>query len=168
MLTALTPIGMRLPEMADLERYVKDVMGRGRLVQRYGVGPCRAPVKVKDGRGRRNACAWINQIEMPCALRTKWVVLHELAHVICDRVEGEMRYQEHTPGHGWRFAEIYLYLVKTHLVKTHLGQDRHDALKAAFKAHHVRFRKPVRRIMTPEQRAACCARLALARAARAA
>ena len=123
-----------------------------------------APVTVSDGRRRRRACAYgTREIGMPRATRTQWVVLHELAHVVCARVESGMRYDERTPGHGWRFAEIYLYLVKTHL-----GQDRHDALKAAFKKHHVRFRRPVRRIMTPEQRAACRARLALARAAKAA
>jgi hypothetical protein len=158
-----TPVEFTLPTVRDLEIYVAMVMGRQRLSSRYGEIVSYHPVRVGDGRRRRSACAGMHQIDMPRGMRTKWVVLHELAHVICSRLEDRLPRDKRTAGHGWRFAEIYLYLVKTHL-----GQARHDALRAAFKTHRVRFREPVRRQMTPEQRAACAARLALARAAKAA
>lgn len=106
--------------------------------------------EVGDGRGRRKACAenW-NEIKLPIWARNKYVVLHELSHVL------RMRYwrwrgnrEKHEAGHGREFAATYLQLVLIFM-----GRPAHNALKASFKKHHVRFRpKRTRaRIVTAEQ-----------------
>lgn len=41
-------------------------------------------VQVKDGRGRRIACAYGNTIKLPRWARSKQIVLHELAHILSD------------------------------------------------------------------------------------
>ncbi len=84
-----------------------------------------------------------------------WIVVHEMAHEVT-RGYGE-------PGHNWRFADAYLYLVKMFL-----GADAHATLKHSFKKHKVRFTAPrPKRQLTDEQRAALAQRLAVARAERA-
>lgn len=69
------------------------------------------------------------------------VVLHELAHIIHNRLgsswgRGE-RKAELSGGasHGWQFAAIFLDLV--HFI---IGKEAADQLKAAYKAARVRFR----------------------------
>lgn len=60
---------------------------------------------VKDGRGRRTACASGSTIELPRWARTKPVILHELAHVLV----GGGR------GHNWPFNRAYIDLVNVFL-----------------------------------------------------
>ena len=66
--------------------------------------------------------------------------------------------------HGWEFCDAYLKLVLYIM-----GRDSHDALKASFKQHKVKFRKPVKRNeLSPERKAELVARLAEYRVAKAA
>ncbi len=82
------------------------------------------------------------------------VILHEIAH----------HYAGLSHSHDWAFCATFL-----DLVRHFMGKEAHDALKAQFKAHRVRFTPPrPKRTLTPEQREAASARLALAREARAA
>lgn len=81
--------------------------------------------------------------------RQEIVVWHELAHHIAGL----------GAGHGWRFTEVQLVLVRRFM-----GVDAHDALKAAFVVGRVRFRAPRKpRTLTPEQRAVAIANLTAAR-----
>lgn len=115
-------------------------------------------VNVKDGRGRRRtACADVRMINMPGFSRISWVICHELSHTITIRELGSR-----VAGHGWQFCANYLRLVL--LV---LGREAHDALKAKFKQHRVRFTEPRKRApISPERKAQLLATLAAARAAR--
>ena len=80
-------------------------------------------VRVKDGRGRRSACAsYLSMsISLPRWSRKDWIVLHELAHLATagpmtyqariNYPEDIMSWQEVRAGHGPEFAGIYLELV---------------------------------------------------------
>jgi len=63
------------------------------------------------------------------------VILHEVAHALTSQ----------RPAHGPHFAACFLSLVR-HFI----GHPEAAALKAAFKAEHVRTRPKRKRHMTPE------------------
>jgi hypothetical protein len=116
-----------------------------------GVGNER-PISVRDGRGRRSAGAnpYSDLIAMPKGTRSRWVALHELAHIaeiyLADWDGGWPYYEilvrpdenwervpiRTTASHGPEFAGIYLYLARSFLSKDH------DRLKAAFKERKVK------------------------------
>lgn len=92
--------------------------------------------------------------QMAAWSRTDAVMLHEIAH----HLTGVKR------GHDWKFAAIFL-----DLVRNVMGKEAHACLKAKFKEKKVRYREPRKRkprVLTPEQKAAQTARLAKARAKR--
>lgn len=155
--TALRLFAKPLPSVGDIEAFVAKVFASKRVRASWPRSTWITP-DVYDGRGRRRAggCAFF--ITMPRWSRNEGIVLHELAHTICQREHGTM-----IAGHGWQFCAIYLKLV-LYL----LGREAHDALKAAFKANRVRFTAPrPRRALTPEQRAVLANRLEAVRAAKA-
>ncbi len=113
------------------------------------------PREIGDGSGYGYIRIHRPSIALGVKARQKDVILHELAHLIAPRSAA---------AHGWQFCDIEL-----RLVRHFLGKEAHDRLKAEFKAGKVRFTKPrAKRQLTPEQREAATARLAAARAARAA
>ena len=117
----------RFVTVADMEAFVAKVADYKVLQKRYGQNFLHNVV-VKDGRGRNRAGGWYGGITMPTRSRNEWVVLHELAHTINIRLHSDW-----VAGHGWQYANIYLQLVKTVL-----GTEKHDILKASFKKHKVR------------------------------
>jgi putative metallohydrolase (TIGR04338 family) len=153
--------------LAECQAFVDKCLSSAWLRKRF---PRAAePVEVRDGRSRRRAgygpgamylvlgspriVTRPNIITMPRWTRSKWQLLHELAHHL----------SRHEPAHGWQFAECYLYLVRVFL-----GRGREEMLKEQFKAHRVRFREPRERRMTQEQREAARQRMLAMHAARAA
>lgn len=147
-----------LETTADIERYLRYVVSLKRVTDSWPV--LKQPVAVHDGRGLTRASANQWSITMPNIYRKKWIVLHELSHVIHQRQVSTCR----SAFHGWQYAEIYLRLVL--LV---LGREAHDALKASFKAHGVKYKEPAKRQpLSPERRAQLVLQLQAARAARAA
>jgi len=148
-----------LPSVQDIERFVACVWKSQRVKSAFSRATPRASEpRVKDGRGRRKACGSSSAISMPVWSRNNWIVLHELAHVICQREHG-MR----VAAHGWEYCAIYL-----RLVLYVLGREAHDKLKASFKQHRVRFRaRAKRRELSEVQREALRERLKHAREARA-
>jgi putative metallohydrolase (TIGR04338 family) len=100
------------------------------------------PISVRDGRGRRRAGAeaFSNFITMPKWSRSKWVVLHELAHIAeayradwdngwpgYENENGRVVLTRTTAAHGPEYAGVYLYLVREFL-----SGEAHDKLLAAF------------------------------------
>lgn len=159
---ALVPFSKPLPSTKDVTRYLVRQSTRATLVRRYGsaVDMTKRPVTVKDGRGRLSACAWGGYaISIPLWARNDRVVLHEWAHVIHSRLAFRCQDAERVAelrggaAHGWQFAAIYLDLV--HFC---MGAEAADALKASYRACHVRFRPKQKRVATPEQiaRLAAC------------
>jgi putative metallohydrolase (TIGR04338 family) len=136
----------RFANVGEMEAYVLRVSRYKVLQNRFGEHFLRN-VAVKDGRGRSRAGGWAGGwaggITMPLWSREELIVLHELAHTITMRLCGSG-----VAGHGWQYANVYLQLVKTVL-----GQEKHDILKASFKKHKVRTSPKAKRgpkEVTPE------------------
>jgi putative metallohydrolase (TIGR04338 family) len=130
--------GYDWPKMKTLDEvtdYVAWITGTKWWAKRY---PSIAPgsVRVTDGRGRRNAEArGIDHILLPRAMRTQWIVLHELAHLGTNSIYRSRTYA----GHGPEFAVEYLALVQRFL-----GRDWSGQLRDYFRDHGVRY-YPARR-----------------------
>ena len=110
-------------------RYVKQVIGSKRwatLALRYDYPSSNITIAVKDGRGRRSACASTWRVSLPVHTRSKPIILHELAHTLTN-------HQRKLPGHGWLFCRAYL-----DLVSTFIGADAKKKLKASFRDHKVK------------------------------
>lgn len=101
--------------------------------RRGGGAPKRVLVKTTRGWGAHayaNSLAyhrgqWLRYIEVGAKGRCRWVVLHELAHII-----------DPDCGHGRSFARIYLLLVRRFL------PESAPALVVSFKEHRVKYTKP--------------------------
>lgn len=139
--------------LAECQKYVDRVLARKRLVGR--MRSVRS-ITVVDGRGGTSARASDHfgegrKIALPSGMRSELVILHEIAH--------------HVGGlgsrHNWQFADAFLALVREMM-----GVEAHNDLKAEFRQRKVRFRKPVKRTLTPEQRQAAAERLVRAREVR--
>jgi len=149
------------PEMKDVLRCVAHVLKSARVKRSFPILFERDFV-IKDGRRARSATGWASGMSFPREMRKRWVILHELAHVIHQREEQALRFDAEMTqlrarkgffqSHGWRWAEVYLKLVLWFM-----GRPAYDALRKAFKAGRVRHRPP--RLMSPEQRAAAAERL---------
>lgn len=153
---ALAKMGDPLPAVKDVERYVKRIFEMRRVRDafpgmRWGWLP-----RVGDGRGRCNAGGYDAAILIPRWARQEWVVLHELAHTITQRVYGY-----NVAGHGWQFCAVYLKLVLYGM-----GREAHDTLKRDFRACRVRHTAPrKRRELSDAERQALADRLAMGRLA---
>ena len=119
-------------EVKAVEKFVKKVFASKR-VQKEWPKATWAP-RVKDGRGRRNACAFGGSaIAVPIWARREWVILHELAHIITSReYAGTAK-----AGHGWEFCKTYL-----RLVEIVMGKEAYLSLEKSFLKHGVKFIKP--------------------------
>lgn len=150
-------MGRRGMTIEECQEYVNRVTHTKWFVGRWGTG---WRVKVKHGRngGTAYGGSW-GYMTLGVWARCEPVILHELAHHIVTDTYGE-----YVAWHGWQFAETFLALVKHHM-----GAEAADALKAAYKEHNVKFRKPrKRKPLTEEQKEVLRKRLAVARAAKAA
>lgn len=124
--------------------------------------PTSPGVTVKDGRGSRRArvdashrgfCLQV-EMEVPRWARDPAVLLHELAHVAHDTAQrnrhlGMSRnpsYVAEAP-HGWQFCQTFL-----RLVRHYLGVEQEARLRASFKEHRVRYKRP--RQLSEKQREA--------------
>lgn len=146
--------------MKECERFAKKVWRSKRVQQAFPRATRNELPDLHDGRGCRSAIAsggW--EVKLPKWARRETVILHELAHIIVHREIGMS-----VAGHGWQFCQTFLKL--TLYIQ---GREAHDELKAAFKRFKVRYTEPrKRKPLTAEQRAVLAARLATARAAKAA
>ena len=148
-------LGKKLPDVTDVERYIAHNMKRKAILRRYPGAADKTAVK--DGRGTRNALAYGDYaIGIPLWARQEIVVLHEMAHIIAARTHG----QYNIAAHGWQFCAIFL-----DLVRFCADREIHDALKASFDEHKVRYKAPRKcKPLSPEQRAVLVERLSVARA----
>lgn len=154
---SLKPFAEPLPSVKDVERFVKHVWQSKRLHNEWT--KCRPDwlPYVKDGRRCRRALGGAGGITIPRWARSSDIVLHELSHTITQRHFGRI-----VAGHGWQYCSIYLKLALWFM-----SREAHDALKASFKTHKVRFTEPRKRPpLSVEQKAVLVERVAMARAAR--
>ena len=105
--------------LKECQKFVDKVISRKYVLEKYGSQAGR-PIIVLDGRGRRRACATFQYgrraIKLPIWARTKYVILHEVAHHLT-----------HLDGHKAEFASCLL-----DLVRHFLGKESADALQGAF------------------------------------
>jgi predicted nucleic acid-binding Zn ribbon protein len=145
--------------LREVQEFVDYVTGTDAW-KALGVGN-QKPISVTDGRGRMSAGAnpYLDLIAMPKATRSRWVALHELAHIAetyrADWVGGWPYYEilvrpdenwkkfpiHTTAFHGPEFAGIYLYLVRSFL------SEDHARLTAAFKERRVKVAPVDRRCL---------------------
>lgn len=102
--------------LKECQKFVDKVTARQYVTSNYG----KATIMVLDGRGRRSACASYSggqkAIKLPKWARTKYVILHEVAHHISGGA-----------GHKAEFASCLL-----DLVRHFLGKESADALQGAY------------------------------------
>ena len=149
----------------ECQRLVDKIVGSAYVQRKYGWRKGRPlPVHATHGGGRAYSGSyhydhWTGEVEsrgrhirLGVWARQPFIVIHEVAHHLAGLGHG----------HDWRFAEVML-----DLTRHFLGAEAGAQLKAAYKAGRVRHRKPVKRMITPERRAALVIQLAAAREARA-
>lgn len=90
------------------------------------------PPRIKDGRGRRHAGGCASYITLPVWSRTDHIVLHEMAHVITQRLFGKQ-----VAGHGWQFCKVFHLLVWVIL-----GEKVARVLMASYEFHGIRHDPP--------------------------
>lgn len=131
----------RFDEMSDLKARTKQIVESKWWRDRIRF---RRTVTVKDGRGRRLACAdsWDFSISLPRHQRNDWVLIHELAHLLADNIHGRR-----IAAHGREFCMEYLALTRRFR-----GKAAHDDLKASFKKHGVKYRPKVQLSQEERQR----------------
>lgn len=145
---------------------VDKILGSAYVQRKYGWRKGTIPVHATHGGGRADYSGGYHRdrvtgevewrgrhIRLGVWARQPFIVIHEVAHHLAG----------YGHGHDWRFAEVTL-----DLTRHFLGAEAGAQLKAAYKAGRVRFRKPVKRTITPERREALVIQLAAARAAKAA
>jgi len=102
--------------LKECQKFVDKVTARKYVIENYG----NSTIMVLDGRGRRKACATYyngnKAIKLPRWARTKYVILHEIAHHLSG---GD--------GHKAEFASCLL-----DLVRHFLGKESADALQGAY------------------------------------
>lgn len=139
----------------ELAKYIRSILTRKTFTSRFGT--CIMPIK-RDGRAVRfNAristrkqgahASGTNTQVYGVTMLLNWVVCHETAHTIHTRLMHRGagygtagKYGDRLrsgPWHGREFAFIYLIVVRYMM-----GKEAHDALKASFKKHKVKFTLP--------------------------
>ena len=81
-----------------------------------------------------SACA--TEMNLDRWARQKWIVIHELAHVV-DYIENGRPRQIYHQGHGWQFCAIY-----QRLVGMAFGHQDWKALKTEMRARGVKYLQP--------------------------
>lgn len=66
------------------------------------------------------------------------IILHELTHIIVDRLSHVVYFKKNYTTHGRMFAFIYL-----ELVKKYMGEREHMILKVGFKNYNVKYRNRI-------------------------
>jgi len=88
-------------------------------------------IKIGDGRGRRSACykPHRRQVCLPLWARNEYVMIHEMAHCLVHKTQGDSRVW-----HGTHFAGHYLQLVDELL-----GMDESSKLMESFDKKGVKY-----------------------------
>jgi len=122
-----------LATVAEMQRYVDEIL-RSRFLQDYFGSRMLTPITVIGARrwNQRwpNACCFLSEISMPTGSRSKFVVIHEVCHILTDRLFG----QRMSEGHGPEFATFELMLVN-HFLGAEDCQDLLGAFASCSVAH---------------------------------
>jgi putative metallohydrolase (TIGR04338 family) len=119
----------KLPTIREMQRFVDSIL-KSRYMQTLFTPRMLAPITVLNGRRPHEATAmsFLSTIAMPHEMRTKLIVLHEMAHILAARYYGS----DFIEGHGSEFATFFL-----DLVDHFLGAEDSLDLLAAFARNGV-------------------------------
>lgn len=108
-----------LPTVGEMQAFVDEILGSRWLQSRFG-NRMLGPITVLNGHGQRAATAhcFMSTINMPKGTRSKFIVIHEVCHILTDRFYG----QDTTEAHGPQFATFELMLV-SHILGTRLPRS---------------------------------------------
>jgi hypothetical protein len=118
--------GIRSPDVYELKKSWKG----DKLATSY------RPRGLRIYPAKKNGAATKDMITLCHWARQKWVILHELAHVI-DWNENGAPTKSYHMGHGWQFCQIYI-----HIVGMAFGHDAKTELRQALKANGVQDLQP--------------------------
>ena len=74
------------------------------------------------------------------------IILHELSHIIVDRLSHVVYFKKNYATHGRMFAFIYL-----ELVKKYMGEREYTILKTGFKNYKVKYRNRIPQTSTKKK-----------------
>lgn len=113
------------PAVADAQAYVDAARNHPDIRARYGRSACRAVEVYFHGRG---ASGGSTRIRLGNQSRNKYVALHELAHTIETRVNGNR-----TAAHGAQFCGVLLHLAKA------MMPENYEKVRAEFDKAGVKY-----------------------------
>ena len=113
-------------DLGECREFVNKVWTSSWTTKHYRIVAVTFPPDVTDGRGARRAYGSRRRISLPLWTRSKWIILHEIAHGLMIGF---------VAAHGREFAACYLALVQHFL-----GKDDAELLKMSFKQYHVKYR----------------------------
>ena len=125
-----------LPTVAEMQRYVDEIL-RSRWLEDYFGSRMLTPITVVGKRRwnqrSANARCFTSEISMSKELRSKFVLIHELCHILTGRFYGDKMIEAHGP----EFATFELMLVN-HFLGTEDCQDLLEAFARNGVAHSYR------------------------------
>jgi hypothetical protein len=110
-----------LPTIPDIELFVDQMLASHWLRTQF-TPKVLEQIRVVSGRQNRTAYACGSTISMPRWARSKFIVIHEVCHVVCDRYFGN----DFIAGHGVEFATLQVAMV-THFLGEQDGRELHQA-----------------------------------------
>ena len=105
----------------DIENFV-DQMLASRWLRLHFPERVLDPFRVVSGRDGKEAYACGSTISMPFWARSKFITIHEVCHVLCDRYYGN----DFIAGHGPEFATLFVAMV-TQFLGDEDGLELHQA-----------------------------------------
>ncbi len=125
-----------LPTIAEMQGYVDGIL-RSRWSQDYFGSRMLTPITVVGPRQwnqrRADARSFTSEISMSKELRSKFVLIHEVCHILTDRFYG----QRMSEGHGPEFATFELMLVN-HFLGAEDARELLEAFARCGVAHSYR------------------------------
>jgi len=112
----------KLPTIGEMQGFVDSIL-RSRWLQTYFAASVVAPIRVIGGRQRpATALNFLSTISMPKWSRTKFLVIHEVSHILAARCYGEGVIAAHGPEYATLFLELVL-----HFLGAEDALDMHEA-----------------------------------------
>jgi len=122
-----------LPTIGEMQAFVDSIL-RSRWMQSYFAASVVAPIRVIGGRQRpATAMNFLSTILMPKWSRTKFLVIHEVSHILAARCYGEGVIAAHGP----EYAALFLDLVR-HFLGAEDALDLHEAFVRCGVVHSYR------------------------------
>lgn len=132
-----------LSSIGEITAFIAATLNRPAIRRRYEP-VLKVSIRIDPGPDDDQYCAaWAThtQIVMPEWSWTAYIALHELAHVLAQRMYGRWA----IAAHGREFASIY-----ADLVRFSLGRNAHAALRRSLKLHNVSIGAPAPPIHKPD------------------